>query len=51
MYDGHGLFDLENSNIILGIEMSIVNLKTIFVKKQKADTRTFISRPGREIHL
>ena len=30
--------------------MSIVNLKIIFVKKEKADTRTFNSRPGRDIY-
>ena len=34
------------SNIILRIEMSTVNLKIIFVEKQKADTRTPSSRQG-----
>ena len=38
------------SNIILHIEMSKVNSKIIFVKKQKHDTRTLKSRPGRDIH-
>ena len=38
------------SNIILHVEMSIVNLKVIFVKKQKRTRKRPNSRPGRDIH-
>ena len=39
------------SNIILYIEMSIINLKIIFVKKQKRTRkRPTQARPGRDIH-
>ena len=38
------------SNIILRIEMSIVNLKIIFVKKQKRTRKRPNSRPGRDIY-